>query len=80
MAIPFCLVLGVDTSVTTAVARLTFPLARPPRKRARTKIAKVEAKHLKEEFFYHLIKRLSFLAHLNFRDIIKFTIVGYVAN
>jgi len=51
MAIPFCLVLGVDTSVTTAVARLTFPLASPPRNRARTKMAKVEAKHLKEEIF-----------------------------
>ena len=48
MAIPFCLVFGVETSVTMAVARLTFPLARPPRTRARTKIAKVEAKHLQE--------------------------------
>ena len=47
MAIPFCLVLGVETSVTMAVARLTLPLARPPKILATTNVANVDAKHLK---------------------------------
>jgi hypothetical protein len=51
MAMPFCLVLGVDTSVMMAVARLTLPLASPPKNLAKTKIAKVDAKHLKSVMY-----------------------------
>ena len=42
-AIPFCLVLGVDTSVIIAVARLTLPFESPPIILARTKSPKVDA-------------------------------------
>jgi hypothetical protein len=47
IAIPLWRVFGVDTSVTMAVAKLTFPLASPPTIRANTKMAKVDEKHLK---------------------------------
>ena len=40
-AMPLPLVLGVETSVTIAVDRLTFPLDIPPMTRARTNIAKL---------------------------------------
>jgi len=48
IAIPLCRVFGVETSVTIAVARLTFPLANPPTILAKTKIENVEEKHLKK--------------------------------
>jgi hypothetical protein len=38
--------LGVETSVTMAVARLTLPLARPPKNLAATNTENVDAKHL----------------------------------
>ena len=42
-AMPFCLVLGPETSAIIAVAKLTLPLDSPPMILARTKSLKEEA-------------------------------------
>ena len=66
IAMPFCLVLGVDTSVTMAVARLTLPLARPPKNLARTNVANVEAKHLRDKVVFNWAAAVACSLHIQY--------------